>query len=121
MENVAAVPGKKWAVIQTGSISDGGDFVPFKDAAGKKLPVVLYSHDDESRVRKMKGRVTRNATAITAFNDDTMATSAPVLGVVQISTVPKVKRAEKPATATIPATVPATQTAHAKPTGAPKK
>lgn len=121
MENVATVPGKKWAVIQTGSISDGGDFVPFKDGQGKKLPVVLYSHDDETRVRKMKGRVTRNATAITAFNDETMATSAPVLGVVQISTVPKVKRVEKPAEKPSVQVPPPGAMSSVKPNGASKK
>lgn len=102
MENVETVPGKKWALIQTGSIPDSGDYIPFKDGKGVKVPVVLFSHDDEARVRKMKRRVTQNAARVTGFADEGFAIGQPILGVVQICTVPTVKREPKPETKLTP-------------------
>ncbi|MCJ7767815.1 hypothetical protein MUP79_05455 [Candidatus Bathyarchaeota archaeon] len=99
MEVQTVLSPKKWALIQTASILENADVLPFKSEAGQRVPVVLFTHEDESRVRKMKRRILANASKVTGFDQKDTVTSVPVLGIIQVSviaTIPKVKVAVPP-------------------------
>lgn len=100
-DNAVKVP-NQWAVIQTGSILPNADVVSFRSESGDRIPVVLYSHEDEVKVRRMRKRILARSSKINGFNQDRTVVASPVLGVIQLFVDEPVKREIKATAAPAP-------------------
>jgi len=86
---------KMWALIQTGSISNGAEVAAYKMPDGTSAPAILFTHEDEHKVRKAKARFQRKLDRALTFNGAPANLGTAILGVVPMEVLAPKKREPK--------------------------